>query len=782
VGRNGLKFKEMDRMKNHIKILSTLSLASSDTREDTLASVIIRTIEFSKSGLKKELLSRRIRENFEFEPYKSELENILKKLIDDGHVTPKDGILTLSNEKANTVKSNDLSLTDSDKKRFQNFKAFIQDNLESKIDIADIKLLWQHFLNYLYNCFFEYGQEALKTLHPHITFDNDKDFESIAITSINQLKSERSELIDIFEKVIEFFPNYASEEDLEFLVQLAQKTSSFSSLGINPSLISDGLENDLIDWTLYLDTNVLYSLLDLHSHPETEACKALITLIQDNSEIIKIKLRYSEFTYKELKNKRQDFDLLDAKMSRPAIVALLKSGKIDGFAEQFYKTLLEKPNTLHPSEVVELSQVELKENNIKIGRNAKRIEKIGEDYINSQISDYFKYIETRNSFKEEFSKKNGSKYYPISKSEAQVRHDIILREVLRDSRKIKEGDKLTMNNIKFFGLTLDSMLISFDRSKTKDYHDEDTYPIFFKPSFLLDKLTRVLPVQTKNYKKAFVKAITTKGFHQNGKKSRDVLKLVNYLKSKGIDNTDVIYNMISEDLFLDKLNASNQSQNFNQDEFISSEINRQFEQAQKRLTEVNTNLEDTTAKKQLTEDQNKQLQKNQKEASILVDQYEKAIKSLKTKISKTEAQKFYLTQHTLDFDSAEEKQKIKEENESLKSQLKSQLRSQLEEEIEDYKDEQLKKWQKKVWWNLFWVLPAIIFVLLILIPNELFHIQETENNKRQIDIVINISGALLTLFFLYILWYRYYNEIAISKKRESFRIPKELKNKLSDSL
>jgi len=772
----------MDRMKDHIKILSTLSLASSDTREDTLASVIIRTIEYSKSGLKKELLSKKIRENFEFEPYKSELENILKKLIKDDQVTSKDGILTLSTEKAKIVYSNDLSLTDNDKKRFQNFKAFIQDDLESKIDVADIKLLWQHFLNYLYNCFFEYGQEALKTLHPHISFDNDKDFESISINSINKLKSERSDLNDIFEKVIEFFPSYASEEDLEFLVQLAQKTSSFSSLGINPSLLSGGLENDLIDWTLYLDTNVLYSLLDLHSHPETEACKALIELIHDNHEIIKIKLRYSEFTYKELKNKRQDFDLLDAKMSNPAIVALLKSGKIDGFAEQFYKTLLEKPDTLHPSEVVELSQIELKASNIKIGRNAKRVENIGEDYINAQISDYFKHIETRNSFKEEFSKKYGSKYHPITKSEAQVRHDIILREILRDSRKIKEGSKLTMNNIKFFGLTLDSMLISFDRSKTKDYHNEDTYPIFFKPSFLLDKLTRILPVQTKNYKKAFVKAITTKGFHQNGKKSRDILRLVNYLKSKGIDNTDVIYNMISEDLFLDKLNGSNQSQDFNQDDFISSEINRQFEQAQKRLNEVNTDLEDTTAKNQLTEDQNKQLQKKQEEASMLVDQYQRALRSLNTKISKAESQKFYLTQHTLDFDSAEEKQKIKEENESLKSQLKSQLRSQVEEEIEDYKDKQLKKWQKKVWWNLFWVIPVMITVLLILIPNDLFHIQETENNNRQIDIVINISGALLTLFFFYILWYRYFNEIAISKKRESVRIPKELKNKLSDSV
>src|SRR5690606_4426036 len=128
--------------------------------------------------------------------------------------------------------------------------------------------------------------------------------------------------------------------------------------------------------------------------------------------------------------------------------------------------------------------------NIKIGRNAKRVESIGEDYINIQISDYFKYIDDRNALKEEFCKKKGTTFYPIFKSEAQVRHDVTLREILRNSRKIKEGEELTMNNIKFFGLTLDSMLVAFDRSKTKDYHDEDTYPIFFKPSFLLDKLTR----------------------------------------------------------------------------------------------------------------------------------------------------------------------------------------------------------------------------------------------------------------------------------------------------
>lgn len=766
----------MDRMKDHIKILSTLSLASSDTREDTLTSVIIRTIEFSKFSLKKELLSEKIKEYFEFEPYKSELENIIGKLIKDGEIINTDGVLSISKDQVEVLKSNDLTLSDNDKKRFLNFKSFIQDDLESKIEVADIKLLWQHFLNYLYNCFFEYGQEALKTLHPHINFEDDEGFESLAITSINKLRKEREELTEIFQKVIEYFPNYASEEDLEFLVQLAQKTSSFSSLGIDPSLLNSGLENDLIDWTLYLDTNVLYSLLDLHSHPETDATKALIQLIHDNSDIIKIKLRYSEFTYKEFKNKRQEFDLIDAKMSSPAIKALLKSGKIDNFTEQFYRSLLKNPNTLHPSEVLEISQVELNDNNIKIGRNAKRVENIGEDYINSQISDYFKYIDERNAIKEEFCNKNNTPFFPITKSESQVRHDVVLRELLRNSRKIKEGDKLTMNNIKFFGLTLDSMLISYDRSKTRDYYDEDTYPIFFKPSFLLNKLTRTLPVQTQNYKKAFVKAITTKGFHKNGKKSRDILKLVNYLKTKGIDNTDVIYNIISEDLFLDKLKAGNKSDDFDQEEFISSEINRQFEEAQKNLEIANTSLEETTIKKQLTEEENTQLQKKQKEASDLVSQYEKALKSLNTKIKKVESRRFYVNQHTLDFDAADESQKIKKENESLKSQL----RSQVEEEIEDYKDIQIRKWQKKVWWNLFWVIPLIVFVLLILVPNELLHIQETTKNKRQIDNIIKVSVMLLTLFFTGLVWYRYFNESAMNNKRNNLRIPKKMKDKLSE--
>ena len=764
----------MNNIKEHIKILSTLSLAASNTRADTLSSIIIKTLDLSSGALLKTEIGEAIQKQFQFKPYKTELDNNIEKLVNDGQLLNKDGFISLSEEKANLIKATDTALNDADKKRFQNFKSFIQDDLERDIPISDIKIIWHHFLDYLYSCFFEYGQEALKTLHPHISFENDADFDNLASNATSQLKKERKDLVDIFQQAIDQFPNYASEDDLDFLVELAQKTSSFSSLGIDPNSVSIALDKELIDWTLYLDTNVLYSLLDLHSNPETEASKALIQLILDNSDIIKIKLRYSEYTYRELKNKQKDFQLLDSKMSSPAIKALLKSGKVDSFSEEFYRKLLVDPNTLHPSEVVELSQAELKSNNIKIGRNKARVQKMGENYLNAQISDYFKYIEERNLIKEEFSKSHKLNFSPVNKSEAQVRHDIILREILRDSRNVKSEEELTMNNVKFFGLTLDSMLIGFDRSKVKDYYDEDKYPIFFKPSFLLDKLTRILPVQTRNYKKAFVKALTTKGFHRNGKKSRDILSLVNHLQKKGIDNTEVIYNLINEDLFLDKLKAVEQSKEFDKDAFISSEINRRLEEAQKKLDETTKDLAKASKKNEQTEKENRRLQKEKENASVEVNQYLRAVNTLSNRVKKIEKHPGSSMQAEIDFIGASEKQQLSDENIDLKRQLKSQA----EEEIEDYKDKRLKKWQQSVWWNLFWSIPVVLFTLLLLIPNSIFHITPDEQNKKLLEIIFQVAGFLLSLFFIGLVWYRYQNETAKTRKRDGFRVPKELKDKL----
>jgi hypothetical protein len=505
----------MKDLKNHLKILSTLSVAASDTRKDTFISVVIRTLNEINSCERKEL-SAYINEQFGFEPYQPELDEIVNFLLKERRILEKKNVLSLSIEEKETIDDQDLETRDKEKSRFQNFKNFIKDELDNELESDKIKLLWDTFLEYLYNSFYEYGEDAIKTLHPHIkNGDRNNYYENILSNTIKKI--DHSDLKILFKKIIERFPDFASTEDINFLNDLAQKTISFSSLGFQAEIAQNTIDHEIVDWTLYIDTNVLYSLLDLHTHPENDACKALIQLVRDNKDHIKVKLRYSDITYKELGKKKVDFDLLDDKLTDSSIRAMLKSENLDDFSRKFYERLLEnRESTIHPSEAIALSQTTLKHKTIEIARNAKRIEHLGDDYINAKIQEFFEYINTKNEIRKEFSDSKNVPFVQIEKSEKQAQHDITLRELLLESRlKELKGEEVSLNSIKYYGVTLDDLLIQFDKSKTRDNLDVNSFPVFFKPSFLLNKLVRVLPIQTKDYKKAFIKAITSKGFHKD---------------------------------------------------------------------------------------------------------------------------------------------------------------------------------------------------------------------------------------------------------------------------
>ena len=72
----------------------------------------------------------------------------------------------------------------------------------------------------------------------------------------------------------------------------------------------------------------------------------------------------------------------------------------------------------------------------------------------------------------------------------------------------------------------------------------------------------------------------------------------------------------------------------------------------------------------------------------------------------------------------------------------------------------------------------MLFTLLLLIPNSIFHITPDEQNKKLLEIIFQVAGFLLSLFFIGLVWYRYQNETAKTRKRDGFRVPKELKDKL----
>lgn len=763
----------MKDLKNHLKILSALSVAASDTRRDTFISVVIRTLNEITSCERKEL-AEYINEQFGFEPYQPELDEVINLLLKERRIAEKNKILSISTEEKEIIDAQDVEARDKEKIRYQNFKNFIKDDLDNDLKGDKVKLLWDTFLEYLYNSFYEYGEEAIKTLHPHLkNGDGNSYYESVLSSTIKKIDDPY--LKALFKQIIERFPDFASTEDLNFLNDLAQKTLSFSSLGFQADIAQDSINHEIVDWTLYLDTNVLYSLLDLHSHPENDACKALIQLVRDNKEHIKVKLRYSDITYKELGKKKADFDLLDDKLTDSSIRAMLKSENLDSFSRKFYESLLEnREGTIHPTEAIGLSQTTLKHKTIEIARNAKRIEHLGEDYINAKVQEFHEYINRKNETRKEFYDSKKIPFHTTEKSEKQALHDITLRELLLESRhKEINGGEVSLNSIKYFGVTLDDLLIQFDKSQLKENNDVNSFPVFFKPSYLLNKLVRVLPIQTKDYKKAFIKAVTAKGFHKDSSKSRDVLKIVNYLKSQGIDDEKLVYNIISQDIFLEKYHRESQNEDFNQGEFIESELNREFKIFQEKLENTRKELESTSKAANERAEENQKLEVRKSILESDVQQYEKALRKVNKRVESLEKSVGASnSQGRFNFEAAEANaiaERVREDADALKRKLRNEIQDQIDIEI----DIDIKNWQARTWRHLFWVIPCVLAALFFVLPLD-------QNPINDQSTRFSLAGAIMlpvTYIFLHIIKKRYWDEGNIRDRRANHKISEKLRNK-----
>src|SRR5690606_11950911 len=109
-------------------------------------------------------------------------------------------------------------------------------------------------------------------------------------------------------------------------------------------------------------------------------------------------------------------------------------------------------------------------------RNQKQVDSFESGYVNSLIADYQKFVNESNEIRQEFAKKNNYNIRQYFKSESQITHDVILREMILSSRRTFKKDEVkTFNEVKYFGLTLDELLISFD-SKKNIYSGATVYP------------------------------------------------------------------------------------------------------------------------------------------------------------------------------------------------------------------------------------------------------------------------------------------------------------------
>ncbi len=151
--------------------------------------------------------------------------------------------------------------------------------------------------------------------------------------------------------------------------------------------------------------------------------------------------------------------------------------------------------------------------------------------------------------------------------------------------------------------------------------------------------------------------------------------------------------------------------------------------------------------------------------------YKKSLKKLQNEIKKLENRPVIATsQPAINFEVGTEKAEVKK--------LRDKLVKQVQSEITDYKESRLNIWQKRVWWNLLWVIPlTVASAWIIFFPSI---IPMTTVDTVSIRFLISITVLLLDGVFLMLVKMRYWDEGNKQKKLENIKIPDKLKTKLSD--
>lgn len=566
------------------RIITTLNLVGSNTREETIRSMIENSLYAYGEPIDQKNLQDVIRLDFGISLFENELFNTIESLQNEQLIqVVENSKIRLSDERHRELLKIEIGLKEEETKRKAALIGIFNSHSDRTLSQEELNLLVNTFTEYINECFLEYGKKAISFFAPSQYEINQTSHQEIINSNLKKLSDINLNIL--FRNVINDFPNCISSDFLDYLEKLAKKTECFYSLGLTKDLHDEILNVKFIDWVVFLDTNFLYSILNLRPHPESYACKELIKLV--NQYHLNIRFTYISETRKELLNKRDEFktNILGTNFTPGQIRALLQSEKLDDFSKSYFENKLKDPETPHPTEIVDDHIIILKNQNIQIYQS--KFKHLSEDFIKEQISKFRDYERMRNEVR--YDKKLPMRY---EKDLDLLEHDIFLREAVLSLRNHRAT---SLNEIKYFALTLDKALIGYDKQDTNRSDRPIKIPAFFLPSFFLSKITKFLPVITDDYKRAFITAISSIAFEQSNKKvSYSLQQSVKKFHNMGITDEGLILSCVSQKVFLDdfeKLKNENDQENF-----IESAINKKIEELQNDKKRLSSQLEYTHEK------------------------------------------------------------------------------------------------------------------------------------------------------------------------------------------
>tara|TARA_B110000967_G_C18716532_1_gene475413 strand:+ start:124 stop:915 length:792 start_codon:yes stop_codon:yes gene_type:complete len=255
-----------ENKKNIDEVISALYLAKSDNREKMLSDLILTVMYNIDCKVNIKDLNSHIDKIFHLKPIEYELQECLDNLVENEKISQQNGYYKLLDVSSQYIHKTQLQLISTNDKRYTSFKKIIlnlseEDNFEEK----DTVLLWDVFNEYLLECFMTFGKKAINIFLPYKNdfLGNDSELLKKFISRI-----ENTDLIKVFKKLTLEYPNLLNDSELRHLTNLATRAEKFYSLGILKEEYEQIKNLQIKDLTVVLDTNILYSILELRKHPE----------------------------------------------------------------------------------------------------------------------------------------------------------------------------------------------------------------------------------------------------------------------------------------------------------------------------------------------------------------------------------------------------------------------------------------------------------------------------------------------------------------------------------
>ena len=332
-----------------------------------------------------------------------------------------------------------------------------------------------------------------------------------------------------------------------------------------------------ISFTIFVDTNFLFSALALHNNPENEATNALLELTNKIENKIQLKFFILEPTIKEAKNVLFSQKMLAQDLRY--IPNINKSSKIqlNGLIKQFFSTNQKIKGAEYFDRYID---------NLKTFADSKKIH----FFNDNTIQDYSTKQKVMDDLNDEFNSQNNKKTYE------QLKHDIVLWHFVRDKRLSVVESPLES---KFWIVTNDNKFINFDKRKI----ESSSIPICATPTNLIQLLQFWIP-RSEVFEDAMLKSLKLPFlFHEFDTSAEKItIEILNVLSSYEHQETDSLSTDVVEKIILDDTLRQKISSATNKNEkeklvenALIKEINivkKEVEKHKKELENVNKKLKE----------------------------------------------------------------------------------------------------------------------------------------------------------------------------------------------